>query len=84
MIGVGLTHSIHNHGDNQVVRHERTTVHIALGLSPELGVTLPMAAQQIAAGDVGYPVLASDPPRLGAFSRPNRSEEDQVEVVTGQ
>jgi hypothetical protein len=43
-----------------------------------------MAAQKIAARDVRYAILARDSPRLGTFTRPNRSEEDQIEVVTGQ
>jgi hypothetical protein len=33
---------------------------------------------------VGYAVFASNSPRLGAFTRPNRSQKDQIEVVTGQ
>jgi hypothetical protein len=84
MIGVGLAHPIDNHGDDQVVGDERTPIHVALGLAAKLGIALPMAAQQIAAGDVRYAVLASNPPRLSAFTRPNRPEEDQIEVVTGQ
>jgi hypothetical protein len=84
LVRVGLMHALDDHGDDQIVRHQRAAIHIALGLPPELVVFRPVCTEQIATGDVGDAVLRGDATGLGALAGPDWPEEDQIETATVQ
>ncbi len=81
---VWLAHAVDDHGDHQVVGDQGAVIHVVLGFAAELGVLGAVGAQQIAAGNVWDAVFGGDASCLSSFASPDRSQQNQVEVATGQ
>ena len=79
MIRVRLPHPIDDHADDQIVRHERATIHILSRGLAQLGVSGAMRAQQVAAGNVRHAIAVRYSACLGALTCTDWAQQHQVQ-----
>ena len=64
--------------DDDLVGHELTCVHVALGLEPEVGALRDVLAEDVTRRDVGETVRLDDLARLRALARTRSAQKNDV------
>jgi len=75
---VRLGQAVADDTDHDLVRDQRSPVHVRLGLFPERSPRSHSGPQDIPGGDLGNPILLGQHLGLGPLARPGRAEEDAL------
>jgi hypothetical protein len=77
-VTVRLGQPLHHHGDDHLVRHQVTAVHVLLSGPTQLGPLGHIRPEDVPGGDVGAAEPASHLSGLRALSSPRRAEENDT------
>jgi hypothetical protein len=78
--GVGLADALSQHGNRDLIGHQRSACHEVAGAHAEIRMPPQVVAKQIAGSDVSQPELALQLLSLSTFARSWRTEEDKIHV----
>jgi hypothetical protein len=76
-VTVRLGQPLHHHGDDHLVRHQITAVHVLLSGPTQLGPLGHIGPEDVPGGHVGAGEVVRQPDRLSSLARPGRAEDHQ-------